>query len=516
LSADDRQPTERPGLDRSWLDPWLAPADRIAGPLLAILGGVAWALCFGSRGLWVVPWLALTPLVLLLGVRRATALVYLHGTAFWIAALYWIVPTIITYGKVPWPLAALGLLLLAGFLSFLFWLPFGWFGRRLWQAGGWRLYLGVPALWTALEWMREHILSGFPWNLAAHAVTEVPGALPLSAWIGAYGVGFVVVAMNVALTAGLVRRRGRPPVAAAGVVVALLTFGAVTAPRPQQSASPAGQAVRVLQPDIHNLVDWDPERAEANYRKALAMTAEACEDGALVVLPESVLWPYEYYRHPQMAAALHAIAEGGCQILVNSIVDGDGGYYNSVLMVGAEGVTGRYDKRHLVPFGEYVPFEGVLPFLDKLARAAGDFAAADEAGLVAWDREQLGPAICYEVIYPGSVAEQVRAGATVLVTVTNDAWYGDTTAPWQHLAAARWRAAENHRPMLRAAITGVSAVIGPDGRVRQQLGVDAEGVIATRVAGRTDVTPYSRAPWLVPGLSTLLALLAWLRPKPTR
>lgn len=496
--------------DRDWLDPWVTPAGRIAGPLFAVLGGVVWALCFGSRGLWLAPWLALTPLFLLLGVRGAVGLVYLHGTAFWIAGLYWIVPTLVTFGRLPWLLAVLGLVLLAAFLALLFWLPFGWFGRRLWKAGGWRLYLGLPALWTALEWMREHILSGFPWNLAAHAALEVPGALPLAAWIGAQGVSFLVVAVNAALAAALVYGRRRPAVAVAGLVMALLTFGAVTAPRSAAEAGARhGQAVRVLQPNVPNLVEWDSRRAEAHYQKVLTMAAEACEPGALLVLPESSVWPYEYYRHPLLAQHLDEIADGGCRILVNTIVDGEVSYYNSVLMVDGEGVIGRYDKRHLVPFGEYVPFAGVLPFLDKLARAAGDFVAADEAGVLAWDDETLGPAICYEVIYPGSVAQQVRAGATVLVTVTNDAWYGDTTAPWQHLAAARYRAAETHRPMLRAAITGVSAIIDADGSVEQQLGVGEEGILATRVTGRTDLTLHSRLPWLVPGLSTLVALTAW-------
>jgi apolipoprotein N-acyltransferase len=492
---------------------WLTSAGRIAGPLFAVLGGVAWALCFGSRGLWVAPWIALTPLFLLLGVRRAAWLVYLHGTAFWIAGLYWIVPTLATYGKLSWPLAVLGLTLLAAFLSLLFWLPFGWLGPRLWRAGGWRLYAGLPALWVALEWMREYLFSGFPWNLAAHAVMEIPGALPLAAWIGAYGVSLLLVAVNVAVAAALEHRRWRPAIAVAGLTVALLTFGAVTAPRPAAQEGVPGQAVKLLQPDIANLVEWDPRLADAHYDKALAMAAAACQPGTLLVLPESAVWPYEYYRHPQLARDLDAIADGGCDLLVNTIVDGENAYFNSVLMVDGDGVQGRYDKRHLVPFGEYVPFKGVLPFIDKLARAAGDFAAGHEAGLLAWGVEKLGPAICYEIIYPGNVAQQVRAGASVLVTVTNDAWYGDTSAPWQHLAAARYRAAENHRPVLRAAITGVSAVIAPDGHVEQQLGVGEEGVLATRLTGRHDFTLYSRAPWLVPALCALVALLAtaWRR-----
>ncbi len=144
--------------------------------------------------------------------------------------------------------------------------------------------------------------------------------------------------------------------------------------------------------------------------------------------------------------------------------------YNSAFTVGPGGRATRYDKRHLVPFGEYVPLAGVFSFVDKLARNAGDFATADRLVLLPWGRERIGMAICYEIVFPAEVAATVADGATLLATITNDAWYGDTAAPWQHYAAARFRAAENRRPLVRAAITGVSAVVAPDGRERARPG----------------------------------------------
>ena len=161
-----------------------------------------------------------------------------------------------------------------------------------------------------------------------------------------------------------------------------------------------------------------------------------------------------------------------------------------------------------MPFGEYVPLSGVFTFLDKIARAAGDFARGTEPNLLPVGRERLGMAICFEVVFPSEVAELVREGATVLLTITNDAWYGDTAAPWQHFRAARFRAAENRRPLLRAAITGVTAVVEPDGSVLSSLGLFEEGVLPTRVLGRTDLSPASRWPAWVPVLSIALALLA--------
>jgi apolipoprotein N-acyltransferase len=146
--------------------------------------------------------------------------------------------------------------------------------------------------------------------------------------------------------------------------------------------------------------------------------------------------------------------------------------------------------------------------MDKLARNAGDFLAAERLTLLPWGGERIGMAICYEVVYPAEVADLARAGATLLVTITNDAWYGDTAAPWQHFRAARFRAAENRRPLLRAAITGVSALVAPDGSVQAQIGVFKEGVIRGWVIGRTRLTPYARLPWLFPLLSTAVAAFA--------
>ncbi|HKV10295.1 MAG TPA: apolipoprotein N-acyltransferase, partial [Thermoanaerobaculia bacterium] len=163
---------------------------------------------------------------------------------------------------------------------------------------------------------------------------------------------------------------------------------------------------------------------------------------------------------------------------------------------------------HLVPFGEYVPFRGVFGWMDKLARNAGEFRPADELTLLPWGDDKIGMSICYEIVFPDEVVDLSKAGATLLVTITNDAWYGDTAAPWQHFRAARFRAAENRRTLLRAAITGVSALVEPDGGVRAQLGVFKQGVIRTRVAGKKGLTPYARAPWLVPVLSTALAAVA--------
>jgi apolipoprotein N-acyltransferase len=500
--------------------------------VLAPAAGAVWAACFAREPLGVAPWLALAPLFLLLAVARgrrgAFGLAWLHGTAFWLVSIPWVVPTLETFGGLASWLSVLLLVGLALYLG-LFTGVFGALGLPLWRSGwqstgtggGWLALLGLPGLWIALEWLRGWLLTGFPWNLAGYAWTGVPGALPLAAWIGVWGVGFLAVAVNAAVALAVVRRSPR---AAAPVLLGALLllpvagrYAAAPGPEPDpddRRALPAGVPVRIVQPAIYNQVVYDPAVTRAGYERLFRLSEEACDrPGALVVWPESAAWPFELGRDPAFARDVESFVQRtGCALLLNSTHRADeeaGLYYNSAYLVAPRGgEPARYDKRHLVPFGEYVPLAGVFSFIDSLARSAGDYTAAEELRLLPWGAQELGAAICFEVTFPGEVADLVRAGATVLVTLTNDAWYGDTWAPWQHFRAARWRAAETRRPLLRAAITGVSGVIEADGSVRQVLGVGEEGILRARIDGRRDLSPFARAPWAPPVASALLAAAA--------
>jgi apolipoprotein N-acyltransferase len=494
----------RPGLGR-----------RLVPAALALAGGAVWAACQGERELLVAPWVALVPLFLLLDQRRPGRLGFLHGLATWLVGVWWIAPTLGTYGGLPRAASWLLLLAVASYLA-LYHAAFAALGARFWRLGGGFAWLGLPALWVALEWARGWLLTGFPWNLAAYAATPTPGALQLSSWIGAYGVSFVVVVANCGVALAVARRRLAPAAAAAGVALLLLALaGRWAGVRMEEEPHETdGRPVRIVQPNIPifpiapNLASSSAGAVWTGYQRLLRLSRAACDEpGALLVWPESASWPLSL-EEPQLRAEVEALAAAGCPVLLNSTREADGRLYNAVFLVGPGGARDYADKRHLVPFGEYVPLEGVLPFVGRLARAAGDFAPAEELRLLDWEDERLGLAICFEVIFPGEVAQAVRRGATVLVTVTNDAWYGPTSAPWQHFRAARWRAAENRRPLLRAAITGVSGLITADGSVAAQLGVGEEGILRGRVTGRRALSPFARAPWAVPALCVLAAALA--------
>jgi apolipoprotein N-acyltransferase len=503
--------------------------ERLRGALLAVAGGAAWGACHGIAAKPLLAFVALAPLVALLGRRRAARLGWLHGTVAWCIAIPWIVPTLTDFGGVDGWLAGLALLALAAFLG-LYDLAFAALGARLWRRGDPLSLAALPALWVGLEAARGRLFSGFPWNLAAYAWIDLPGALALSSWTGAWGVSYLLVLANVLIAAAVARRRWRPALLGLLLPLALLPVAARFASPPEGTRPPL-RVARLVQPNIPNRLYFDAVANRADYERLLAASRAACAPGVLLLWPESAAWPRNWQHDVELRLDVQALArDGGCAVLLNSAFEEEGRTYNSVLLVaaaaagdaaatwaageraGTEGLTvDRTDKRHLVPFGEYMPLRRWLPFGGKIARMVGDFAPASGIRLLDWNGERLGAAVCYEVVFPGETAALVAAGATALVTVTNDGWYGDSAAPRQHLRAARFRAAENRRWLLRAAVTGISAVVRPDGSVDAFAEVGEERTLAARFAGRHDRTPFSRAPWLLPALTFALAAAALWR-----
>lgn len=491
--------------------------EHSASALLALGGALVWSLCFGRQPSVWLPWVALVPLILLLGRRRAVLWGAVYALTMWLGSMYWIAATLESYGGLSRSLAWLAQGLLALYLG-LDQLVFVVLGRWIWRRGGLAPLWALPALWVTLEWLRGAAFGRFPWNLAAYAWVDVAGALPLAAWVGPYGVSYLLVFANASVALALRRRRWR--VAAAGVLAALTVLILAGRFSHGKDHRAAGGEVRVLQPNGSVATTW--EESWEDYGQLIAMSLSECDRTSatgrrtLLVWPESAAWPHSHGTSERLRSDIARLARSGCDVLLGSQTGEGARIFNSALVVSAGGPAGIYSKRKLVPWGEYIPLKDVLPFMGRVARAAGDFTPGTDLGLLPWGAERLAPAICYEVIFAGAMAEQVRAGATLLVTITNDAWYGDTWAPYQHFRAARFRAAENRRPLIRAALTGISGLIDRRGQVTARLGVGERGVLRARLAGSRDLSPYSRAPWLVPCACALLAAFgvarSWRRP----
>ena len=492
---------------------------KIAWPAFALLGGVLWATCFNETVFTVAPWLALVPLILLLDGPRPGLLGLLWGFSFWLASMIWIPPTLVTFGSIPiwlsWLLFALLSVYLGSFVG-----AFTWLAKRVWRAGSPGLaMLGIPAIWLVLEWVRTWLLGGFPWNLAAYGWIGVPGALESSAWFGAYGVSWLAIWVSTGLGLGLARRDWR--VAAWSLMIAVCVLGVAWRWQVRtQLDVPRGPVleVRLLQPNIPNRPVWDPEQNRLDYQRLIAQSNEACDrPGLLIVWPESAAWPRKLGSNVELERDLRLLNEKGCSVLLNAARQDDGVYFNSAYIVRTDGTRPWYDKRHLVPFGEYVPFGPLFSFFESLTRNVGDFTPAEEVRLLELEPHRFGMAICYEVVFPGEVAATLREGATALISITNDDWYGPTAAPWQHLRAAQFRAAETRRLLMRAAITGVSAVIAPNGDLQSVAPPGVEARLEAAVVPREDLTLYVRfggaLPWLALALSCFAIFRAGRRPK---
>ena len=418
---------------------------------------------------------------------RAFRVGWVAGFAEWVVGVAWVVIVLHRYGHLYLPLSILGLVLMSAILG-LGWALAGW-GASMAPAR-WRIWL-LPLAIVAFEELQRFPPWIFPWNPAAAVLTPIPALLAPAPLIGATGLSLLVFLVGASLDS-MLRRSER---ASGGVWLALCVVAwagaGLTAPRFEAN----GPAIEVaaLQPNVPLEMRWEGNSERQIEERVWALTRQAATAGAgWVVWPESAV-PRMLERDAEYRDALGALArETRAWITVGSIGFGadEDTYFNSVYMVSPSGLMpGRYDKVHLVPFGEYVPLVGRIGALKALVREVGSFTPGESEKPLAGPIGATGVAVCYEVAYASLYAAEVRNGAAVLATITNDGWYGDSAAPRQHLALAILRAAENRRFLVRAANTGISAIIDPYGRVVSRLDFGRQGLITADVRPGSGVTP---------------------------
>jgi len=479
---------------------------------LAALSGALLALAFPGSGdqSWLA-FAALAPLLVAVdGVDRRSAgiLGLLSALIFWLATIPWVAQTMTQFGDVPWPLAGVVLLALAAYLA-LYTAAFCWLLARTAPRSSAAYVIVAASLWVALEFLRTYLFTGFPWNLLGYSQYRNLPLVQVAAVTGVYGVSFAVAAVNaglaqmVHLEKGWKDRLGGLGVAAAVVGLAVGSGWLLSPAREEKPAIP----VALVQGNIDQWVKWDPAYQETTLEVYRRLTLEAARRGArLIVWPETAV-PFFLRADPRWRAVQDLARVTGAHLLVGAPDRSLGEPRNSAFLIGPDGqVRGRYDKRHLVPFGEYVPLRRVLFFVDVLAGGAiGAFAPGAETTTFATPAGRVAVVICYEAIFPAEVREFFRGGADVLVNITNDAWFGRSAAPVQHLAMAAFRAVENRAYLVRAANTGISAVVAPDGRIVQASGLFTREVLSGTVAPRAGTSPYTRYgdlfAWATVGLS---------------
>jgi apolipoprotein N-acyltransferase len=453
--------------------------------------------------------------------RRAFLLSYLCGFLWYCGNCYWVRDTMMRYGDMP-PMAPT--LLLIGF-SLVLGLYFGLFGlsvmlvRRATGSTSLAL-LAAPILWTALELAAARITS-VPWDQLGYSQVDNELVNQLAPWAGVYGISFVLVAVNAFIAAALVLR-GRKERFTSGAVGMLLLVGGWAGIFLSGPTANANATAVLIQPnldvgseDAWPGAEWQPHMdqfahlAEEQCKTYIAGIPQTSAPSGEIVCPpypthpDLVAWPESpapfAEQEPRFQQGMASIA----RIVQAPLVVGSVGMdfsqqdqawhdYNSSLIVGADGARiGRYDKIHLVPFGEYIPFKDFLFFARKLTGRVAEFTRGDERKVFRLGGHRYGVFICYEAVFADEVRQFARLGAEVLVNISDDGWYGDTSAPWQHLNMARMRAIENRRWLLRDTNNGITAAVDPYGRVRQSIPRHRADALPAEYGFRDDITFYS-------------------------
>jgi apolipoprotein N-acyltransferase len=420
---------------------------------------------------------------------------WVAGLLFSVALLRWLTHTMTTFSTLTLPLAVLVLLALSAYIA-LYWgavaWALAWLRARL---GAWTLWL-APALWAAAELVRTHFLGGFPWGLLGYVPSRRLLLIQIAAWGGVYAVSALLVLVNTALAWALLERRRRA--AAVATLVGAAAVGGAALVGRAQLALPGGPTVPVslVQGNISQAVKWDAAFRAETFRIYGELTRQAAPGSRLVLWPEAAVPAYLRFE----PAAIHWLTDLAAEVRVPLLVgapdaERDGrrvSYLNSAFLVEAPGIRSRYDKMHLVPFGEFVPLKRLLFFVEAIAAEIGDFTPGRRATVFPLEGAPFGTVICYEVIFPDLFRRFVAGGASFMANITNDAWFGDSGGPLQHLAMVPLRAVENRTAIVRAANTGVSAFVLPSGAIQTTLPLGARGTLRADVPLRRGETFYTR------------------------
>ncbi|MCO5072002.1 MAG: apolipoprotein N-acyltransferase [Rhizobiaceae bacterium] len=457
------------------------------------------------------------------GLLPAFSVGWWFGFGYFVAGLWWVGGALLVEADAfAWalPLAIVGLpALLAFFFAFAAALA-----RTVWSDGIGRI-AALALGFGAAEWLRTILLTGFPWNPVGFMAMPIPLLMQSVSVVGTAGMNMLAVfvfAMPALLAAKAHRRFGAALAVLLAVAHAGFGYWSLSRPQPANSRQ---LSVRIVQPDIDQSEKWDGEVRDRIFRTLLDLSIAPPQDGSakpdLIIWPETSV-PFLLTDRPDALVAIADLLAPG-QMLLAGVVRQEGGngpesrYYNSVAAINDAGViVDAVDKVHLVPFGEYLPFQDWLEGLgiQKIVTLPMDFSAGAKRHALSLPGGIKGvPFICYEIIFPTSVARDA-VSSDVIIVVTNDAWFGDTAGPYQHFRQAQIRAVENAKPVLRAANTGISGIIDARGRVVDGLAIGAKGAIDKTVSVGTlarIVPSPTYGGWTVMALLALILAVAALR-----
>lgn len=486
---------------------------------LAVLSGFLFAFAFPNLAIGWLAFVALIPLFIAVArarsARYAFGIGWLSQTISWLLMVPWVIRVMSHYGGLPYITGVLIFVAMCLYLG-LYGGLFALLVRVIAPGVSLPRWLLVPLAWAAVEYARTYLLTGFPWNLIAAAIVDYTPLVQFDRFAGPYALGALILLPAAAISWAIVARPRKAEMAFTLGPVAIVCFiwwitGMVGAKLIASPGNGPTFTAALLQPNISQEMRWNSSNLMEIFQRMMDLTDRAVRSGAAVIIwPESTV-PLSYATTDFFREAIESESrQAAVDIILGSVAQDPANperIWNAAFLVSGGRTIGHYDKIRLVPFGEYVPLRKMLFFAHKLVHEVGNFEfGTRDTPLVGLFR--YGPAICYEIVFPQIPRMQVVHGADVLVTITNDAWYDHTAAPRQHLNQARLRAVETDRYLLRAATTGISALVDPTGRIIREIPMDQEGVIDARFQPRHSETLYVRFgdwfAWIACGVMVVL------------
>lgn len=476
--------------------------------LLAILSGLLITASFPPlKTDWLI-WISIIPLLISLeetSPRTALKLGIIAGLAHYLSLIYWIINVISTYGGLDIFTSLFTLFLLCLYLS----LYMGLFSLLIVYFGKSRLKIFFFAeIWVSLEYIRTILFTGFPWGLLGYTQYNWLSIAQVADITGVYGISFIIIAFNILIFQMISRHKNilknKYYISQAlilFIVVSITVLYGNNRLKQNSINTPENQKINIaiIQGNIDQAIKWNNEFQEITLNKYLNLTRNSYDTNPdIIIWPETAV-PLFFQDNSPLTQTLYSIPrESGAHFIFGSPAyersPDTTKYYNRAWYISPEGqISGKYDKIHLVPFGEYVPLKKFLPFVHRLVPAAGDFSIGNSTEPLSMDGLLSGTLLCYEVIFPDISRVQTLKGAQVLINLTNDAWFGYTSAPYQHLFMSVFRAIENRRPLIRSANTGISAIVDSTGAVITHGGLFTEEIVTgTIILKGNSLSLYSR------------------------
>ena len=487
----------------------------------SLLSGVLLILIFPGFNFEVLAWASLVPLFI--ATRKTSPLTslklgFIAGFVFYLGVIYWIVIAMTKYGGIPMAIGIAVLILLSGYLAIyisLFTFLLSYFCHQPSAISYQLRYILAPILWVTLELIRAHFLTGFPWASLGYSQFKTLPIIQAADIAGVYGISFIIVMVNAAIASFIesIYEKDRRQFATRYMLVTTLFiisfsiygFWRMSLFNSQLTTHNSQLKVALIQGNIEQNMKWDESYQSDVFDAHVNLTMQASRESPdLIVWPESAT-PFYFQADRNFGPKMIELAKNSW----SSILFGTPGYeikdngivsYNRAYLLSPQGdVIGKYDKIHLVPFGEYVPLRKLLFFIDKMVEGVGDYQSGEEYTILKIKNSKskiqnsFGTLICFEVIFPDLVRRFVKNGADFLVNITNDGWYGKTAASSQHIAMVAFRAVENRVPVVRAANTGISGIIEATGKIIKETEIFTRTYVSGEInIGSTQKTFYTR------------------------